>query len=75
MAFAEIYQTCSKSKVTTEISKQQWCQQQNTKLSDEEILAAKEYFFRKATLEVKSFTKPTQYQKIFFLSKWYAHVY
>ena len=33
-------------------------------LSDEEILAAKEYFFRKATLEVKRFIKPTQYQKI-----------
>ena len=32
--------------------------------SDEEILAAKEYFFRKATLEVKRFIKPTQYQKI-----------
>ena len=32
--------------------------------SDEEILAAKEYSFRKATLEVKQFIKPTQYQKI-----------
>ena len=28
-------------------------------LSDEEILVAKEYFFRKATLEVKEFIKPT----------------
>ena len=33
-------------------------------LSDEEILATKECFFGKATLEVKKFTKPTQYQKI-----------
>ena len=32
-------------------------------LSDEEILAVEEYFFRKATLEVKKFIKPTQYQK------------
>ena len=36
----------------------------NMTLSDEEILAAKEYFFRKVTLEVKKFIKPTQYQKI-----------
>ena len=33
-------------------------------LSDEEIVAAKEYFFRQATLEVKKFIKPTQYQKM-----------
>ena len=33
-------------------------------LSDEEIMAAKEYFFRKETVEVKRFIKPTQYQKI-----------
>ena len=33
-------------------------------LNDEEILAAKEYFFRKATLKVKKLIKPTQYQKI-----------
>ena len=33
-------------------------------LSDEEILAAKEYFFRKVTLKVKKFIKSTQYQKI-----------
>ena len=32
-------------------------------LNDEEILAAKEYFFRKATPEVKKFIKPTQYQE------------
>ena len=36
-------------------------------LSDEEILAAKEYFFRKATLEVKKFIKSRQYQKISIL--------
>ena len=30
-------------------------------LSDEEILPPKEYFFRKATLEVKKFIKTTQY--------------
>ena len=33
-------------------------------LSDEEIVAAKDYFFGKATLEVQKFIKPTQYQKI-----------
>ena len=33
-------------------------------LSHEEIVAAKEYLFRKATLEVKKLIKPTQYQKI-----------
>ena len=33
-------------------------------LSDEEILATKEYFFRKVTLKVKKFIKSTQYQKI-----------
>ena len=33
-------------------------------LSDEDILFAKEYFFRKTTLEIKWFIKPTQYQKI-----------
>ena len=33
-------------------------------LSDEEILAAEKYFFRKARVEVKRFIKPTQYQKI-----------
>ena len=33
-------------------------------LKDEEIAAAKEYFFRRATLEVKKFVKPSQYQKI-----------
>ena len=58
---ADIYQTC-KNKVTTEISKQN--DVSSITLSDEEILAAKEYFFRKATLEVKKSIKPTQYQKI-----------
>ena len=33
-------------------------------LSDEEIVAAKDCFFRKATLEKKKFIKPSQYQKI-----------
>ena len=33
-------------------------------LSDEEILAAKEYLFKKATLAGKKFMKPAQYQKI-----------
>ena len=33
-------------------------------LSDEEIVAAKDYFFRKAALEKKKFIKPSQYQKI-----------
>ena len=33
-------------------------------LSDEETLAAKGYLFRKATLEIKRFINPTQYQKI-----------
>ena len=33
-------------------------------LINEEIVVAKEYFFRKATLEVKKLIKPTQYQKI-----------
>ena len=33
-------------------------------LSDEETLAAKEYLFRKAILEIKRFINPTQYQKI-----------
>ena len=32
-------------------------------LSDGEIVKAKEYFSGKATLEVKKFIKPTQYQK------------
>ena len=33
-------------------------------LINEEIVVAKEYFLRKATLEVKKLIKPTQYQKI-----------
>ena len=33
-------------------------------LINEEIVVAKEYFFREATLEVKKLIKPTQYQKI-----------
>ena len=33
-------------------------------LSDEEILAAKEYFSRKATLDLERFIKLTKYQKI-----------
>ena len=33
-------------------------------LGDGEIVKAKEYFFRKATLEGKKFIKPAQYQKI-----------
>ena len=33
-------------------------------LSHEEIVAAKEYLFRKATLEVKKLIKPTQHQKM-----------
>ena len=36
----------------------------NMTLSHEEIVAAKKYLFRKATLEVKKLIKPTQYQKI-----------
>ena len=33
-------------------------------LTEEEIIAAKMYFFKKATLEVKRFLKPFQYKDV-----------